>query len=488
VGLALTSLQRAAVAVIVAVTLLVAYWVEHAPNPAGGDTVTLVQGARVAVRCLEHGTFERCGRREPKPPLPTSSTAVGYYPLMQYLPAGAMIELGASNRQTLTGLALINTAAFLGLLALFLFVARRRSSPAMGAVLMLVALTGPLLWYGDSTFGEMLAAFLTALFVVVVLLRPPWWAIAVALLAAGTTRETALPFLVALGLIALYGCPPRAPRPRTQLVGIAVGAAASLATTALFNVFRFGEIGNADYLQSAYRTPGLRLKLEYFGALLAAPNGGLLAFWTVAAVVLVGVAVIGVHRLVTRRGIGEWWPALALVLTFLGVVAGLASWYSPFGWFAWGPRLLIPWIPALVLLGLVAYAPVLVPALATTTRTGLRMAVTAAVVTALALPHVGVLWRSEAYSDLFLIPDPPCVPIDRLFNPPCLLHRAWDRPPVLVQAYRGLTDPPGILYGAALAVAVTALLDILRRSAPRRAAERGVGVPDRSVPVDVPGP
>src|SRR4051812_11891174 len=141
VGLALTPLHRSAVAVIVVVTLLVGYWVEHAPNTAGGDTVTLVHGARVAVRCLEHGTFERCGRRAPKPALPTSSTAVGYYPLMQYLPAGAMIALGASDRQTLTGLALINTAAFLGLLGLFLLVARRRSSPAMAAVLMLVALT-----------------------------------------------------------------------------------------------------------------------------------------------------------------------------------------------------------------------------------------------------------------------------------------------------------------------------------------------------------
>jgi hypothetical protein len=485
-GFGLTPQHRSAVAVIVAVTLLVAFWVEHAPNTAGGDTVTLVHGARVAVRCIEHGTLERCGRREPKPPLPQPSTAVGFYPLMQYLPAGAMIALGASDRQTLTGLALISAAAFIGLLALFLVVARRRGSPGTAAVLILVALTGPLLWYGDSTFGEMLAAFLTALFVVVVLLRPRWYVIAFALLAAGMTRETAVPFLVALGLIALYGCTPRPQRARSQLIGLGVGAALSLGTTALFNVFRFGELGNADYLQSAYQTPGIRLKLEYFGALLAAPNGGLLVFWPVAAVVLIGVGVIGVHALVKRRSPGEWWPALALVLVFVGIVAGLASWFSPFGWFAWGPRLALPWIPALVLLALVAYSPVLIPALATTTRTRLRMTATVVVVTALALPHVGVLWRQEAYSDLFLTADRPCVPIDRLFNPPCLLSRAWDRPPVLAQAYRGFTHPPGILYGAALAIAVTALLDILRRSAPRRAAGRGVGVSDRSVGVDVP--
>ena len=54
-------------------------------------------------------------------------------------------------------------------------------------------------------------------------------------------------------------------------------------------------------------------------------------------------------------------PALVLVVVILGLTFGFASWWTPFGWSAIGPRLALPWGLPLVLLALVAYGDALRP-------------------------------------------------------------------------------------------------------------------------------
>jgi hypothetical protein len=53
-----------------------------------------------------------------------------------------------------------------------------------------------------------------------------------------------------------------------------------------------------------------------------------------------------------------------LLLTTLG----FSKWYAPFGWIGWGPRLLLPWIPASILLLLYDYADVWKELLSRATR------------------------------------------------------------------------------------------------------------------------
>ena len=47
-----------------------------------------------------------------------------------------------------------------------------------------------------------------------------------------------------------------------------------------------------------------------------------------------------VTLLATARDVVPW-NALQVVRR---LIAGLASWFSPFGWWAWGPRLSLPWV------------------------------------------------------------------------------------------------------------------------------------------------
>src|SRR5439155_604708 len=80
----------------------------------------------------------------------------------------------------------------------------------------------------------------------------------------------------------------------------------------------------------------------------------------------------------------------------LGLVLGLASWWTPFGWTSYGPRLSLPWLLPLVLLALVAYGEELgdlVRRLVTPRRNLIAVFALGLVLT---LPHVGEMWRPNA--------------------------------------------------------------------------------------------
>ena len=62
-----------------------------------------------------------------------------------------------------------------------------------------------------------------------------------------------------------------------------------------------------------------------------------------------------------RTGDSTSRPALVLIAICIGLVLGLASWWTPFGWTSYGPRLSLPWVLPLVLMSVVAYGDVLAP-------------------------------------------------------------------------------------------------------------------------------
>ena len=46
----------------------------------------------------------------------------------------------------------------------------------------------------------------------------------------------------------------------------------------------------------------------------------------------------------------HWLPLVGVELVLLGLAYGFSKWFAPFGWVAWGTRLMYPWIPSLILL------------------------------------------------------------------------------------------------------------------------------------------
>jgi hypothetical protein len=113
---------------------------------------------------------------------------------------------------------------------------------------------------------------------------------------------------------------------------------------------------NHGYL-SVPRSPRSMIPLN-LAALLVSPNGGVTWFWP-GVTIAVGLLVVCVIR---PNPSGTLHPrrmrsgALLGLAAFVGYAIGLAYWSDPFGWYAWGPRLLMPAAGPLVALAVAVIA------------------------------------------------------------------------------------------------------------------------------------
>ncbi len=299
------------------------------------DTDLVVAATSAALRCLQASPWSRCPN-------------VSRLPLLQHLPVAALLRAGLAPVEVLRGLTLLNAAAQ-GAIVVALFRALRGAAP--GAPWLAVAgwLGGYGLWYVNSTFGESLAALLTLLAVWSCHRRAAAGAF-VATWLASTSKEVAAPFLLALGGLALLlpGGAEREPRAtRTTLAACGLGAAAGLASNALFNVWRFGGPVNVGYLDPAFRAAPAQ-SLMNFAGLWTSPNGGLLWF----APILMAAVLVAAAAPLRGAVVGPRYVARGALAILLALSVGFARWYAPMGWWAWGPRYLLPWLPAVLLLAL----------------------------------------------------------------------------------------------------------------------------------------
>jgi hypothetical protein len=226
---------------------------------------------------------------------------------------------------------------------------------------VLVLLASPLLFYARRSFGELPAALLTALLAAALLQGRLGWVVGFGFL-VGLSKETALPFTVAMGAFAVAARQAQQPlgvraqlhADRWLLAATGVGAVLGAAGCAALNLMRFGSPLNWHYaVEEAAWVPPPSAQLNHFAGLWLAPTGGLALYWPLLALTWVGLAIAVVRARLPR------WPLLAGLGLLFALTAGLARWWTPFGWWAWGPRLMLPWVPAWTLMLLWAYAPAL---------------------------------------------------------------------------------------------------------------------------------
>ena len=343
---------------------------------------------------------------------------------------------------------------------------------------MLVVVASPLAWYSETTFAESSAVTLTAGVAAAALLRAPPLALFALAWLAGMTKETAAPFLLALAAVALLSTPlARGPVRRAHWVGLGAGLLLAVATHVGFNELRFGQLTNAIYTDPAFRVPTTGLKARFALSLWAAPNGGTALFWPSITLVLAGLAGL----VVARRGRAP--AGLALLALLAGHTALLASWWAPFGWAAWGPRLMLPLLPALAIAAVVLYLDQFERMLRWIgSRIPVLLCVAALLVAATA-PQVGILFEPSAAYDVF-VRDPAsthCPPDPHIIGNPgghyaCVIDTAWRRPSALLDAASGVERGLGPLLSLTTAASVVLLvLAATGAAAPRR---RAVAQPD----------
>ena len=423
----------------IASVLLIVFVVHNGANFTS-DSLLLVKGSRAVADCIAEGQFERCDQRGG-----VAKNAVGPWGLLQYLATIALTKSGLSDLDSVRALGLLSASAFAGLALMLALVGRRTERPWAPSLLVLSVLAGPLVWYGSSAFGEMLAAFLIAAFAVAALLRSHPATLISLLWLAGITKETAPPLLAAIGAIALWATPIASRRERTwHWLALAGGTVLAAATNMAFNWFRWASLENLIYTQDAYRLPDLILRSKFFVSLWSAPNGGMFEFWPVATVLLAATVAIGLVGLLRRRKeVRAWLPAVGVAGVLALHTGILASWWSPFGW---------------VRMGSAADA-------ATHTGAGGPSG-------GLARPadRSRVLHEPSAMTNLFTV-DERCprltgeADIDLHYT--CTMHLAWSRHSVLVDAYSGTTKELGPVYAVVFATAWIGLIFAAARP-PRR--------------------
>jgi hypothetical protein len=460
------------VAVAGSFVFLVIAWI--AMPWVAGDTPFVMDGTNAFLNCLSSHDYSACGYTG-KLNYWGLMTPVGDWPLLQHVPDLISIGLGADGhaaRQRI--LQLLSVAGVVSAVVLAWVVLSRSGKRAWFWAFMLVVLSSPLLWYARTTAGETLATGLLVCFVAATLLPAHPVVVGLAAIGAAWTKETSYPFIVALGVIGLLLAARRTGvRIRPHLAWGAAGLVVGIVTTSLFNVVRYGKVISPNFFEEGLHTPGIAGKLENAAGVLVSPSGGMFVFWPAASVLVLAACVVAIVW--RRRGNIDPLPATVIVLVILGLTLGFASWWTPFGWSAIGPRLALPWGLPLVLLAIAAYGDTLRPLVARLLASPWRLLLVFAVVFAFTLPTIGTMWRPNATGRFFAQQQPPCDAPWRggveKWNR-CEHEQMWLDRPMPLYGLRGVETPGGATTSVLVAFGLLGCLWLLRGELAPRGARR----------------
>jgi hypothetical protein len=137
---------------------------------------------------------------------------------------------------------------------------------------------------------------------------------------------------------------------------------------------------------------------------------------------------------------------------------------------AWGPRLILPWVPACAYLLVAAYAGDLEGLLARLTRSPVLFLLLAVALAAASVPQYVAMVHPKVWLLVFATDvQCPTVPTVNLggYYYRCTEHQMWSKPSMLAAAYAPGADPTPLLIGCACAAALIWLLHRMRAAALR---------------------
>ncbi len=417
-----------------------------------GDTRALLSGSKAALGCLLEGRFAAC-------------PDVQHFPLFQYLPGIVLQSFGIGDRALLIVFTLASSIFFFGLLAMFISAFTQSKTPALGTIGVLVLLGSPLLWYAFSTFNEVTAGFLAVLLLYLILKGSSSIYIFVAFVAASITKEIAFPFLLLLSFLVLqFGglSNTRVARVRTSILS---GAIVAFILNSAFNWFRFGTVINLSNFQRKFMVPSIFQKLSSGFAIWFSPNGGLFFFWPCFVILFFGCLWVACVRGV-KRPVNIGILVIALFLT-----VGFSSWYAPMGWVAWGPRLILPWIPALLFVIFLFFGEWVSHFSLKLTATQPRAIMTAVIVGVMTLPQLLVLFVPHVL-DGFFKNDSFCPGTAYVDQPDyyyrCLNYRFWEKKPFLIfGVFDSLSKPIVLIHSLIYFIGILSLVFSIRNQISR---------------------
>lgn len=310
--------------------VLVLVGVSRAPW-VSGDTIALAQGAQALVDCARNHDFIGC-------------PGTHQFGILQNLPAVFLSWKGISEPDVVTALALINWGVFI-VASVIIF--RLTKQFVYRDLLYLMLIISPVSPYMQSTFGEMLQVVVYLGFGFSILKSKNFLIFVFSVLAA-STRETSFVPLVFLGIAAILATEQHSLKKIMRRVIFLVSSiACGVLTLTIFNYWKFGTWRNVPHSDPVLVARDSRTITSSFVGIWFGPGGGLFPFWFgVSAIVLF----LPIRFLFFKVDLKSRLIGLCLLLALISATLTLSLWYAPFGWVAWGPRLMLPVIALSLLL------------------------------------------------------------------------------------------------------------------------------------------
>ena len=413
-----------------------------------GDTVALSQSARALVTCFENGQFRGCA-------------GTNQFGLPQHIPAMFLAWKGLDDTSIVFILSCLNVLA-LTLLARIIY--KSVAIPTIAKILLGTTLiVGPIIAYGPYSFGEALS-ILAYVGLVVAIFDRKYYQLVLFMVLAVTSRETAF-ISIALLTCAILVFDESKSRNELRRLLLAIYGSMLFGIVCLlsFNVWKFNTWRNLPHMDPVLRTPGLKLKLESALGIFLSPNGGLVPYWFLGAVVSLCIPLLTLtnRRLGTRKRLGF----LLLISGIASQVAILSSWYAPYGWVAWGPRLMAPTIAmgAAICLVLIFQDEEILKHLS---RFKILRHLIAILGIVTLIPTVGFLQNPTRTMSWFsggndaVCPTPAVIQLDPDYYFKCLMHGTWKMNPSLW--YQGLSSFTGLNAILFLILAIFLIFSVIR--------------------------
>jgi hypothetical protein len=394
------------------------------------DTQEVVSGVDSALAHLRHGQLLGWG---------------GAYPLLQAIPAFVLRAVGISSEHVIDALVGLNVLSF----AAMVWASWRglvRETVAGALLLVVVLVSGTMLWYLHATLAEPLAAAVTLGAAMASWHGRRHLLAAAFVFLAGISKDTAALFVLMLCLGASAGAESwsDASWRWRRVAWLLAAAGLSFLVTSAYNYARFGTILDLPYMASFRYVPWLETQAGFFAVVWLSPNGGLLPFWPSLTVLLV-LAVVAAVR--TIRKSAGWEarllraaPALGVAAALFGMTVELAKWFAPLGWVAWGSRLMLPWVPASAYLLVAAYHTEIIRLLRWTVLRPLLAWLAGIALTIASVPQYVAMVRPTLFIEMFT-PDAACPRIPYAeqgasYYYACSNHLFWTKGSVLLTAFQ----------------------------------------------------
>lgn len=299
--------------------------------PVGtGDTTELIKGSESFKSCLFDRNSSSCQNLE----------RFGFTPhLISFL----LLEIYPNNNVVIVLWSLINFFAFIIIIFILYNYFYLKFKADLDSRLFFIGLAfSPLAAYSVYSFSEMIFVLLGILLIHFLYLEKYFLAILPGILAIAYKDNaflTLVPLMIAILLIRKFN--------KFKLSLVLVIFLLGIIVNLLFNKLRFGGLTNETY-QANGAVLDFKTNITHFLAVWLSPSGGVIGYFFLLPILVILIFLLRYKDFSVKSKI----IASLILLSIITISVNLSLWFSPFGWIAWGPRLILP---SLVLMSFTAF-------------------------------------------------------------------------------------------------------------------------------------